>query len=291
MRRILPSSESRFWARFSGSRPRRRRPFRCRAGRPGRTGAGPVVVRVWVRHGQHRPPRRLVGTVRAAARAPELLHALVTAAVGEVDVEATAGRIVRGKCHREEALLAPRGDLGREVQERTADPLAAEQQHDPPALLHDEDPPPVAGGCGHVEGVAEGADALQPYSAGRRFAASPVPPGSASRSVGVGGHAALELVLADLQAHDQRAHQQQMEFRAAAGTSGCACGLVPGTPGSPGLLAEPVLARAMRTGRCRWSRLYPRPDVHLRAPPPAPPAAGRRSRAAGPGRAPRSRPS
>ena len=131
-----------------------------------------VVVRVWVRHRQHGPPRRLVGAVRAPARAPELLHLLVAAAVGEVDVEAPAGRVVRRERHREQALLAPRGDLGRKVQERAADPFAAEQQHDPPALLHDEHPPPVAGRRGHVDGVAEGADALEPYSARRRCAAA-----------------------------------------------------------------------------------------------------------------------
>ena len=76
----------------------------------------------------------------------------------------------------------------------------------------------------------------------------PVPPGSASRSRRGRGDAALELVLSDLQADDQRPHQQQWDSKQQQESADAHVDWFQGHRESPVLLAEPVLPRVTRTG-------------------------------------------
>ncbi len=95
-----------------------------------------VVVGLAVGHREHEPGGAGVGAVRA--RPPVLDDALVAVAVGEVDVEAPAGGVVGRERHRQQALLAARGDLRGDVQERRAELAAVADDHDPAALLDHE---------------------------------------------------------------------------------------------------------------------------------------------------------
>ena len=130
-------------ARRAGRPRRRRRRSRCRGGGRGRTAAAR-------RCGCPRSSsicstsRAEPASARSARRAPVLDHALVGGAVGEVDVEATRARVVGREGDRQQPLLAARGHLRADVEERRLAQTAADQDADPALLLDDEQAPAVA---------------------------------------------------------------------------------------------------------------------------------------------------
>jgi hypothetical protein len=106
-----------------------------------------------------------VGAIRAAA--PELDDALVTGGVGVVDVEQPAVGVVGRERERQEALLAARGDLAAEIEERRAELAPVAQHQHAAALLDDELAPAVAGRGRDVDGRVERADAPELHAASR----------------------------------------------------------------------------------------------------------------------------
>jgi dihydrolipoamide dehydrogenase len=137
-----------------------------------------VVVGLGVLHTQHEP--RAGGGGAVGGGAAVLPNALGPAVLRVVDVEEARLGVVGREGHRQQPLLAARGDLRRDVEERLGQALAAAHVHDPAGLLDDEDAAAVPWRSGDVERGVEVADLDQAHAAAGRGA-----PGGGAAAVAV----------------------------------------------------------------------------------------------------------
>src|SRR3954452_7979042 len=145
-----------------------------------------VVVRVRaVLDADELPARRAIRSVDA--RAPELLDVDVAVVAREVDVEEPALRVVRRERHRQQSALAACEHVGAEVQERPRELASVAHDPDRPGLLHDEEPPRVAGRRRQVGRRVEAADPPEVEPGDRQASRCVVTPSAPDRREGEAG--------------------------------------------------------------------------------------------------------